>query len=75
MLSLARYAAEVGLDTDKFNRCLVTKKYSREVQADFEAGVRAGLRGTPTFFLNEHRAEGALPADKFEALLLKFPER
>ena len=74
-MSLARYASEVGLDTNAFATCYASKQFSRDVQTDFETGVQEGLRGTPTFFLNGHRAEGALPADALEAVLLKFAEK
>ncbi|MEI7741413.1 MAG: DsbA family protein [bacterium] len=74
-ISLLRYASEIGANTDDFASCFTSRKYAREVQADFEAGTQAGLRGTPTFFLNDVRAEGPLPADKLEALILKFPEK
>ena len=49
---LIRLARELGLDETGFARCLDDPAERAKVQADFEAGIRAGLYGTPTFFVN-----------------------
>jgi len=66
---LKRYAQEIGLDVARFNACLTTEKYRDEVQDDYEAGVAAGVRGTPTFFIAGRRVEGAIPAPIFEQII------
>lgn len=72
--SLVRYADEIGLDTARFASCLDTHRYQGEVQADLEDGQAAGVYGTPTFFWNGNRIEGAIPEDVFEALINGFLE-
>ena len=59
------YAAELGLDSAAFDNCLDSGVYSDEVQVDLEEGQRAGVTGTPTFFINGQMLVGAQP---FEVL-------
>jgi len=70
--ALKRYAQELGLDTDLFNSCLDSHRYRDEVEQDRLAGAEAGVRGTPTFFFNGVRVEGAIPQDAFSALIRRF---
>lgn len=41
----------LGIDWNQFGQCLEEKDQSQEVQLDLEDGRKAGVRGTPTFFL------------------------
>jgi len=50
--SLKSYAAEIGLDTEKFAEDLDTDKFEEKVREDFMNGVESGVNGTPTFFIN-----------------------
>lgn len=59
--NLKRFAAELGLDTKAFNRCLDSGRYAQEVQDDKEEGQRLGVRGTPAFFINGELVSGAQP--------------
>jgi protein-disulfide isomerase len=55
---LVRYAAELGLDTDRFERELAEHRYRDQVQEDVLSGYRGGVRGTPGFFVNGVRHQG-----------------
>jgi protein-disulfide isomerase len=55
---LVRYAAEIGLDVDRFTRELVTHVHAPRVREDFMSGVRSGVNGTPTIFINGVRHDG-----------------
>lgn len=68
---LARYAAELGLDVDRLLREVVTSAYSKRIREDFMSGVRSGVNGTPTFFVNGHRHDGGYD---FESLLADLTE-
>lgn len=57
--SLVGYARAIGLDTDRFVRELETGVYVPEVRHDFRNGVRSGVNGTPTFFINGARYDGS----------------
>lgn len=67
--ALIRYAREIGLDEDAFADCLDSGKYRAEVEEDIAAGTAAGVRGTPTFFLNGKRIEGAIPRDVWSEII------
>ena len=56
--TLRGYADEAGADADA--SCATWRvMYSRtEVRADFMSGVRSGVNGTPTFFVNGVRYDG-----------------
>jgi protein-disulfide isomerase len=55
---LVAYAAEIGLDLDRFQVELTRGMYASRVREDFMSGVRSGVNGTPTFFINGHRHDG-----------------
>ena len=55
---LIRYAAELGLDVERFRRELTEHRYRARVQEDVLSGLHSGVRGTPTFFVNGVRHEG-----------------
>jgi len=63
---LLGYAAAIGLDVARFEHDLTTHLYLEHVHADLESGVRSGAHGTPTFFINGMKHEGA---DTFEDLM------
>lgn len=63
--NLKAYAKEVGLDAAAFEKCLGSGKYQAAVQKDIEEGTRAGVTGTPTFFINGRVISGAQPLESF----------
>jgi protein-disulfide isomerase len=54
---LAR-AAALGLDIDRFQTELAAHLHFDRVQENFLSGVRSGVPGTPTFFINGLRYQG-----------------
>ncbi|MEI6511342.1 MAG: thioredoxin domain-containing protein [Candidatus Uhrbacteria bacterium] len=70
--SFPRFAAELNMNVGEFNRCLASDRNLPKIQADVEAGVVAGVRGTPTFFFNGVRVPGAIPEDTFKKLIDRF---
>ncbi|MBM3128676.1 MAG: hypothetical protein FJ009_08650 [Chloroflexi bacterium] len=50
--NLKKFAAEIRLDTGKFDACLDSNKSNAAVQADIDEARRLGLNSTPTFILN-----------------------
>ncbi|MDQ1592601.1 MAG: hypothetical protein QOG71_3228 [Pyrinomonadaceae bacterium] len=49
---LKEYATQVGLDRQKFDAALDSGQMADKVQRDMMDGLRLGLRGTPSFFIN-----------------------
>jgi len=66
---LKQDAAELGLDTAKFNACVDTHKFSALVESDQRAGEEAGVNGTPAFFVNGRLISGAQPFDVFKKVI------
>ena len=60
---LRRYAATLELDAERFEKELGAGLYADRVRRDFRSGVRSGVNGTPTFFINgvRHDASWDLP--------------
>jgi protein-disulfide isomerase len=59
--SLLLFAAAAGVpDLDRFANELIDHRYAERVREDFESGVRSGVQGTPTFFINGRRHDGAV---------------
>lgn len=55
---LKRYAADAGADADVVARDLAHEAFDERVRAQFMGGVRSGVNGTPTFFVNGVRYDG-----------------
>jgi len=49
--ALNRYAQAIGLDGDRFNSCLQSEKYASRIEKEIAEGAKAGVRGTPSFFI------------------------
>ncbi len=49
--SLPGHAEAIDLDLPTFEKCLSSGKHSSEIREDAAEGVKAGVRGTPTFLL------------------------
>jgi protein-disulfide isomerase len=55
---LVRYAKALGLDLPRFVKEMAAHAYAVRVRDDFRSGVRSGVNGTPTFFVNGARHDG-----------------
>jgi protein-disulfide isomerase len=60
---LVEYAATIGLDVAQFQQELDSHVHARHVRADFLGGIRSGVNGTPTFFINDVRHDDAWDVD------------
>jgi protein-disulfide isomerase len=64
---LIGYARRLGLDVEPFRQCLDDGRFLDAVRGDQREGMQAGVRATPTFFINQRKIEGALPLEEFRA--------
>jgi diadenylate cyclase len=64
---LMRYAAELGLDLRRFEVDLANDHHAWRIEEDRLGGNRAGVEGTPTFFVNGVRYTGPINFDELLA--------
>jgi protein-disulfide isomerase len=67
--SLKEYAHRLGLKDPQFNSCLESGKFKARIEEDLQEAVRAGLSGTPAFFINGIFVNGAQPPSVFEKVI------
>lgn len=67
--SLVATAKGLGLDEASFQECLSSNRFMKEVEKDMEDGKRAGVTGTPAFFVNGVMIEGAQPLEEFSKVI------
>jgi protein-disulfide isomerase len=56
---LDELSQQLSLDPEELTRALESKQFEARVRADFSTGVRSGVNGTPTFFINGQRHDGS----------------
>ncbi len=62
-------AQSLRLDMTKFNNCLDKHLTLAEIQKDYAMGAAAGVTGTPTWFVNNYKLEGAITLDSWQKLI------
>ena len=55
---LTAYAKTVGLNAEQFQKDSQSDALAAKVEADFESGVRSGVNGTPSFYINGLKYDG-----------------
>jgi protein-disulfide isomerase len=63
------YAKQLGLDVDAFDHDLAGHVHAERVREDFMSGVRSGVNGTPTFYVNGSRHDGGYELESLLAAL------
>jgi protein-disulfide isomerase len=66
---LRAYAQELGLDVELFDKELAEHLHADRVHEDFMSGVRSGVNGTPTFYINGVRHDDSYETDTLLAAL------
>ena len=56
---LRLYAESLGLNLERFDDEMLRHVHAGRVREDFVSGVRSGVNGTPTFFINDVRHDGS----------------
>lgn len=60
--SIQEWATQLKLDMDLFNRCTKSHIKRPTIQAEYDQGVKMGVGGTPTFFVNGKQVESTVDA-------------
>jgi protein-disulfide isomerase len=66
---LSGYAERLGLDVERFDKELAEHVHADRVHEDFMSGVRSGVNGTPTFYINGARHDDSYELDTMLAAL------
>jgi protein-disulfide isomerase len=72
MPALLEMADAAEIDSAALEAALSAETFAERVQTDFMGGVRSGVNGTPTFFINGHRHDGPF---EFEDLVAAIEVR
>lgn len=63
------YAVSLGLDKDKFLKDIDSSATYDKVNANYQEGVRLGVGGTPTFFLNGKKISNPTSYEQFKTII------
>jgi protein-disulfide isomerase len=66
---LIEYARNLKLDDKQFGSCLTSDRYSADIEKDVQEGMKAGVSGTPGFFINGVFLSGAKGKDAFTQVI------
>jgi len=66
---LLAHAEAVGLNVQQWVSEMEGQTHSERVRADFMSGVRSGVNGTPTFFINGQRHDGSYDVETLVAAI------
>ena len=69
--SLVLYAQALALDVDRFADDLRDGVHLPRVRSDFSSGVRSGVNGTPSFFVNGERVDEGFGLDALTAAVVR----
>ena len=70
---LARYAKALHLDAKRFESELASGAHVARIREQIGSGIRSGVNGTPTFFINGVRYDGSWEAPALLAALEAAP--
>lgn len=73
--NFAEHAKALGLEVTTFQTCIDGGKYQEKVERNYAAGVKAGVSGTPAFFINGRLLSGAQPLEAFKTVIDEELER
>jgi len=71
---LGELAQRLTLDRQALREALGSGAFAERVRRDFSGGVRSGVNGTPTFFINGLRYEGSFDAESLMGALVETAE-
>lgn len=62
---LKSFAQRAGVELGRFETCLASGKFAAAIETDIDEGTKAGVTGTPAFFVNGRLIGGAQPLEQF----------
>lgn len=67
--NLKKFAVDLSLNSDQFNKCLDAEKYNAQVEADIAEAARIGFQSTPSTAVGKVPIIGAQPFEQFKAVI------
>ena len=67
--NLKKFAADLQLDTQAFNQCLDSGKYTDLVKQQTSTTQQIGVSSTPSIVINGHPVIGAQPFEAFQQVI------
>lgn len=64
-------ASELSLNMNQFESCFSSRKYKDHVEADYQEGIKVGVRGTPGSFVNGDSVSGAVSYETLKVAIEK----
>ncbi|MFH1947041.1 MAG: DsbA family protein [Candidatus Magasanikbacteria bacterium] len=69
--NLINLASQINLEPQSFSACLDSDEYRNNINKDLTDAVELGLVGTPTYFVNGYKMEGALTPEQWDQIILQ----
>lgn len=66
------YAKELGLNVEEFDKVLLASDTVKPIQRDYEHAIKIGVKGTPTFVVNDKVVEGLDSSSSVDDLVSTF---
>jgi len=66
-IDLSHLALTLGMEIYKFETSMGRQQHYQRILADFESGLRSGVKKTPTLFVNGQRYDGPIDASSIAA--------
>lgn len=63
------FAQELALDVTKFTQDLESEAVEKKILAEYAEGLKLGVQGTPTFFINGQMIQSPRTVEEFDALI------
>jgi protein-disulfide isomerase len=64
-----RYAAQIDLDKQKFDKCINEEKFKEKIENSLDLGMDFGITGTPAVFIGGELLSGSIEKNKLESAL------
>lgn len=68
-IRIAEIAEAAGMDPQSLSAALQHEPYRRHLQKDIRDGMKLGITGTPSYFINGRVYEGRIPAEVLKPLI------
>lgn len=69
--ALLAHANTIGINTTLFSGCMVDSQTDAQIAQDLQDGINLGVRGTPTYIINNQKLEGVTPTEQWNDIIIE----